>query len=164
MALDVRRRVPLGQPERLRLPQDVLVAVALFLHAGQDEVGRPVDDAHDAHDLLAGQGLAEGVSPNAVNPLFGRTFGTFYDLITILVLCLAGASVTLVMQSLLPQFLLRFGMELRWAHAVGAIFYLFMLINMVVTVKGVTFPQQGIYLVELLLDNQWVADTTVELK
>jgi hypothetical protein len=28
----------------------------------------------------------------------------------------------------------------------------------------VSFPQPGIFLIELLLDNQWVADTTVELK
>jgi hypothetical protein len=35
---------------------------------------------------------------------------------------------------------------------------------MAVTMKGVAFPQPGILLVELLLDNQWVADTTVELK
>jgi hypothetical protein len=35
---------------------------------------------------------------------------------------------------------------------------------MVVTMKGVSFLQAGIFLVELLLDNRWVADTTVELK
>ena len=38
------------------------------------------------------------------------------------------------------------------------------IVNMVTTMRGVTFPQPGIFLVELLLDNQWVADTTVELK
>jgi hypothetical protein len=38
------------------------------------------------------------------------------------------------------------------------------IVNMVVTVKGVSFPQPGTFLVELLLDNQWVADTTVELQ
>jgi hypothetical protein len=38
------------------------------------------------------------------------------------------------------------------------------IVNMVVTVKGVSFPQPGIFLVELLRDNQWVADTTVELQ
>ena len=38
------------------------------------------------------------------------------------------------------------------------------IVNMVVTMKGGSFPQPGIFLVELLLDNQWVADTTVELK
>jgi len=32
------------------------------------------------------------------------------------------------------------------------------------TVKAISFPQSGIFLVELLLDNQWVADTTEELK
>jgi hypothetical protein len=37
-------------------------------------------------------------------------------------------------------------------------------VNMVVTMKGVSFPQPGILLVELLLDNQRVVDTTVELK
>ena len=37
-------------------------------------------------------------------------------------------------------------------------------VNMVMTMKGVSFPHPGIYLVELLLDNQWVADTTLELK
>ena len=37
------------------------------------------------------------------------------------------------------------------------------IVNMVVTVKGVSFPQPGIFLVELMLDNQWVADTTLEL-
>ena len=38
------------------------------------------------------------------------------------------------------------------------------IVNMVVTLKGVSVPQPGFFLVELLLDNQWVADTTVELK
>jgi hypothetical protein len=38
------------------------------------------------------------------------------------------------------------------------------IVNMVMTMKGVAFPQPGVFLVELLLDNQWVADTTVELK
>jgi len=38
------------------------------------------------------------------------------------------------------------------------------IINMVVTMKGVSFPKPRIFLVESFLDNQWVADTTVELK
>ena len=38
------------------------------------------------------------------------------------------------------------------------------IVNMAVTMKGVSFPQREIFLVELLLDNQWVADTTVEMK
>jgi hypothetical protein len=38
------------------------------------------------------------------------------------------------------------------------------IVNMVVTLKGVSFPRPGIFVVELLLDDQWEADTTVELK
>ena len=53
------RRVALGQAELLRLAQDVVVAGALLLHAGEDVVGRAVDDPHDPDDLLAGQRLAE---------------------------------------------------------------------------------------------------------
>ena len=53
--LHVGGGIALGQPERLRLAQRVVVAVALLLHPGQDVVGRPVDDAHDPDDLLAGQ-------------------------------------------------------------------------------------------------------------
>ena len=57
--LHVRRGVALGQPELLRVAQDVVVAVALFLHAGEDVIGRPVDDPHDAQDLLTRQRLAQ---------------------------------------------------------------------------------------------------------
>jgi len=32
-------------------------------------------------------------------------------------------------------------------------------VEMALTLKGVRFPQPGIYLVELLCDGQWVADT-----
>jgi hypothetical protein len=38
------------------------------------------------------------------------------------------------------------------------------IVNMVVTMTGVCFPRPGLYLVELQLDNQWVADTMVDLK
>ncbi len=54
------RRVALGQAQLLRLAQHVVVVGALLLHAGEDVVGRPVDDPHDAHDLLAGERLAQG--------------------------------------------------------------------------------------------------------
>jgi hypothetical protein len=37
-------------------------------------------------------------------------------------------------------------------------------IEMALTLKGVRFPQPGIYLVELFCDAQWVADTTILLR
>ena len=58
--LDVRRGVALGQAELLGLAQHVVVAVAVLLHAGEDVVGRAVDDPHDPDDLLPRQRLAQG--------------------------------------------------------------------------------------------------------
>jgi hypothetical protein len=37
-------------------------------------------------------------------------------------------------------------------------------VEMALTLKGVRFPQPGIYLVELYCEAQWVADTTVLLQ
>jgi hypothetical protein len=37
-------------------------------------------------------------------------------------------------------------------------------VEMALTLKGVRFPQAGIYLVELFCDAQWVADTTLLLQ
>ncbi len=59
VALDVRRRVTLGVAEVLGLGQGVVVGGAGLGHHGQDVVGRPVDDAHDAADLLPGQRLPQ---------------------------------------------------------------------------------------------------------
>lgn len=83
--------------------------------------------------LAHGGSLADGQSATMVNPLFGPAFGTTYDVVTILVLSLAGASVILGLKSVLPEFLMRFGMELRWANAIGFIFIVFNVINLVVT-------------------------------
>lgn len=38
------------------------------------------------------------------------------------------------------------------------------LMNVVVTLNDISFPQPGIYLVELFLDNQPIADTILELQ
>ena len=49
-ARDVVGRVGLGEPARLRLGERLVVGGAA-LHFGEDEVGRPVDDAEDAVDV-----------------------------------------------------------------------------------------------------------------
>lgn len=38
------------------------------------------------------------------------------------------------------------------------------LVNLAVTFTDTVFPKSGIYLIELYLDQQWVADTTLKLK
>ena len=58
-ALDVGRRVALGEAERLRLGERDAVVGALLGHLGEDEVGGAVDDAHHPADRLAAQALAE---------------------------------------------------------------------------------------------------------
>ena len=63
--------------------------------------------------LAHGGPLADDLTGRDLNPLFGPVFGTIYDISAILVLCLAGVSVTIGMKTLMPQFLLRLGMELR---------------------------------------------------
>lgn len=69
-----------------------------------------------------------------LNPLFGPTFGTLYDLVTILVLCLAGISVSIGLRDLLPRYLARYGMQLRWAQRIGVITHLINLTILIVTV------------------------------
>ena len=117
--------------------------------------------------MAHGEAFADGIPAAEVNPLFGLPFGTAYDLFTILVLCLAGASVTLAMKSLLPQFLLRLGMEMRWAYAIGFIYHLFNVINLVITVlfRASVESQRSAYAVSVLtLMTAAALATTLDLK
>jgi len=68
------------------------------------------------------------------------------------VLCLAGVSVTVGMKTLMPQFLLRLGMELRWAYAIGLIYQIFNVINLVVTIvfRASVEAQRAAYAVSVL--------------
>lgn len=67
-----------------------------------------------------------------LNPLFGPGFGTLYDVSAILILFLAGASVTISLRDLLPQYLTRYGMEMHWAHRTGVLLHLFNVIVLIV--------------------------------
>ncbi len=73
------------------------------------------------------------VGPGTLLPFCGPFFGSLYDLVTVLILSLAGTSVVAALAVLLPQFLLRFGMEFRWAHRWSILLVLFALINLLVT-------------------------------
>jgi hypothetical protein len=46
----------------------------------------------------------------------GRVFGVSYDVVSVLILCLAGAGITITLRDFVPVYLLRFGMELEWAN------------------------------------------------
>lgn len=88
-----------------------------------------------------------------LGPWFGVVFGTLYDLVTILLLVLAGTSVMTALAVLLPQFLLRFGMELRWVHRWGLLLIVFAAINLIVTLwfRASVSAQRGAYATGVLV-------------
>jgi hypothetical protein len=108
---------------------------------------------HRALAYLAHGSPLAGGAPGAVNPLFGNHFGDLYDLSTTLVLCLAGASVSLGLRNLLPHYLNRLGMEVSWAGRTGVILHVLNLIVLLVTVVFRASPssQQWAYATSVLV-------------
>lgn len=103
--------------------------------------------------LAHGGALVDGSGAVQANPLFGEVFGSIYDASTVIILCLAGMSVITALQTLLPQFLLRLGMQLHWVHRWGMLFLMFALINLGVTLwfhASVT-DQRGAYATAVLV-------------
>lgn len=103
--------------------------------------------------IAHGSELADGARGAAVNPLFGAKFGDLYDLSTAIVLCLAGASVSLGLRTLLPHYLNRLGMEISWAGKVGVIVHVLNLVVLLVTVVYRASPasQQWAYATSVLV-------------
>jgi len=69
------------------------------------------------------------------------------------ILCLAGASVTMGLRELVPQYLHRLGMELEWAHNVGAILRVFYGVNLALTIlfRASVLAQRGAYATSVLV-------------
>jgi hypothetical protein len=101
--------------------------------------------------IAHGEPLVNGVEGWEINPWFGPAFGTLYDLSTVLILCLAGASVTISLRDLVPGYLARYGMQMRWAQRVGVILHLFNLLMLFVL----------IYFRASVNDQQWAYATSV---
>lgn len=131
------------------LPGAVVVATVLvpaeayFLHG--PAVHRSL--AYIAH----GGALANGQPGHVLNPLFGPLFGGLYDLCSVWILCLAGASVAIALHDFIPEYLKRLGMELEWAHQIGLKLRTF---NVILLVVAVLFRAR----IDAL---QWVYTTSV---
>jgi hypothetical protein len=151
---------PASQPAtRIRNTRKVLVSAAaimsVFLLAAvvvttlfvPEERLRPDGDATNRALAYLAHGGALATGDASLAPFCGPAFGTAYDIVTILVLCLAGTSVMTALAVLLPQFLLRFGMEFRWADRWGLLLGAFALINLLVTLafEASVEHQRGAY-------------------
>jgi len=101
--------------------------------------------------LAHGGALTTGAT--CLLPWCGPWFGGLYDLATVLMLTLAGTSVMTALAVYVPQFLLRFGMEMRWVHKWGALLGLFMAVNVLVTVyfEASVPAQRGAYATAVLV-------------
>jgi hypothetical protein len=100
--------------------------------------------------------LAHGgnlTAADSVLPIAGFWFGTAYDIVTVLILCLAGTSVMTALAVLLPHFMLRFGMEFRWGSRWGLMLILFAGINLAVTLlfNADVDDQRGAYATGVLV-------------
>jgi hypothetical protein len=124
----------------------LLVPAAALMPGGEAE--------HRALAYLAhGSPLAESSSNAIVNPLFGHRFGDLFDLSSVIILSLAGASVTMGLQNLLPHYLNRLGMDVSWAGRVGAILFVLNSVVLLVTVVFEASPssQQWAYATSVLV-------------
>jgi hypothetical protein len=125
----------------------VLVVTLLVPHRSLEAGGRGTDRAlaYLAHgEPLSDQGGSLGT-------IFGPTFGTLYDVSTVLILCLAGASAAIGFRDMLPYYLARYGMQPRWAARVNVIIHLFNVIILVVI----------LYFRASVADQQWAYATSV---
>jgi len=124
----------------------LLIPRAELLSGGEAE--------HRALAYLAhGSSLSDATSGATTSSALGEHFGDLFDLSTVLILGLAGASVTIGLQNLLPHYLNRLGMEISWAGRVSVILHVLNAVVLIVTIAFHASPtsQQWAYATSVLV-------------
>ena len=124
------------------------------LYVPREVLGPGGEAEHRALAYLAhGMPLVEQAGDAPLNSLFGHDFGDLFDLSTALVLCLAGATVTLGLQNMLPHYLNRLGMDVSWAGRLEVILVVLNVVVLVVTIvfKASPSSQQWAYATSVLV-------------
>jgi hypothetical protein len=108
---------------------------------------------HRALAYIAHGSPLAGEATGHVHPIFGHYFGDLYDLAAALVLCLAGVSVTMGLQYLLPHYLNRLGMDGHWAGQSGVIMHVlnFVILLVIVVFHASPSLQQWAYATSVLV-------------
>ncbi len=103
--------------------------------------------------LAHGGQLAGLPAGERVVPFAGIVFGTIYDISTIVILCLAGVSVSLCLAEFVPPYLHRLGMEFEWVHKIGALIWVFTGLKIFVTLyyHASVDQQRGAYTTSVLV-------------
>jgi hypothetical protein len=140
------------QPPGKRFGTDKPSGMTLENQDEDDEEMPPQQHAEQAVVKEPSQAITK-VTAAELNPLFGPAFGTLYDVSAILILFLAGASVTISLRDLLPQYLARYGMEMHWAQRIGVLLHLFNAIVLIVVLAfhASVSHQQGAYATAVLV-------------
>jgi hypothetical protein len=128
----------------------ILTSVLVVTLLVPDAKLRP--DGPASHRALAYLAHGGGAGEAEINPAFGPWFGTLYDLSTVLILFMAGASATVSLRDVVPQYLARFGMHVDGAWRIGFILPLFNVVILVVTVvfRASVAAQQWAYATSVL--------------
>jgi hypothetical protein len=98
-----------------------------------DAAGNPIHGARPPAKDRALAYLAHGEGGEKISPICGQTFGTIYDISTVVILWFAGASAMAGLLNLVPQYLPRYGMAPEWAAAIRPLVLLFTAVNLLVT-------------------------------
>ena len=141
---------PSGRIENTRkllLTAAILMAVLLMLSSVATTV------------LIPAEAFAEGGPANGralaylAHANLGTSFGTVYDISTILILWFAGASAMAGLLNLVPRYLPRYGMAPAWALAQRPLVVFFTIVSVVVTVlfKANVDAQAGAYATGVLV-------------